>query len=87
MNSITICGSVVRQPIVKEDVTEFLLLTGYQTLTVIRTDLHWQKRDILFLDEGQLVEVCGCCEAAESNCIHAQTITIITCPKGLQGEA
>ena len=78
---------MVRQPIIKEDVTEFLLLTGYQTLTVIRTDLHWQKRDILFLDEGQLVEVFGYCEEAAPNCIHAETITIITCPKGLQGEA
>ena len=54
-----ISGRVVCVPQRIGESTCFLLQATCRMFRVIRTDFFWQKRDILFLSPGQLVQVIG----------------------------
>ena len=58
-NILCVRGRVIDAPVFCFEHTEFSVLTAEQKLTVIRLDPKWQKRDIVFLYPGQLVEIYG----------------------------
>ena len=69
-------GQVVSCPEYDGAQTQFQLQTDVQDYTVVRLDLYWQKRDILFLRCGQWVEITGALSDSLQHTVTATKITI-----------
>lgn len=69
------CGTVISEPEYHPPYTVFHLRSGKKTITVLRKDLFWQKRDMVFLRRGQRAAIRGRCLPGE-NRILAQRIRL-----------
>lgn len=75
-NHLSVQGVVVTPPEVCGAHTAFILQTEDQQYCVVRIDPAWQKRDMVFLREGQMVLVSGV-RMDEADEIYAQRIFIL----------
>ena len=57
--SNTVRGRVLCFPVVTLGCTSFLLLTDQGICRVLRQEINWQRRDVVFLRPGQRVAVTG----------------------------
>lgn len=77
---ILIRGIVEAPPVIDDRQLEFRLRSGPEHYFIIRLDPTWQRRDILFLDTGQTVEVLGTPSPDVPGNLLAQRITICSPP-------
>lgn len=78
--TIFIRGIVESPPVICQHRLEFRVRSGSSRYYIIRLDPAWQKRDILFLDTGQVVEVHGIPSGTDPAGILATTVRICSPP-------
>lgn len=74
---LEIQGTVISNPEVCQEHTQFHILTETGQYKIIRLDMQWQKKDIVFIRIGQIISVSG--EKAEGSdpAVIAEKIQII----------
>lgn len=80
MQQIQITGILTQAPVLTRECLEFTVLCQDRQLRIVRLDPKWQVRDILFLTEGQSLDIIGTPSPQDPEKLLARKITIRNFP-------